>query len=77
MQKGGFDQACCFTVDSSGIPPSAATASVKPSKQTQILLEMSKRSDDDKSHWDQMLESVDLLFDRMNDINLAQQDLKN
>ena len=53
-------------------------ASVKPSKQTQILLEeMSRRSDDDKSRWDQMLESVDLLFDRMNDINLAQQDLKN
>jgi hypothetical protein len=37
---------------------------------------MSKKSDDDKSKWDQMLESVDLLFDRMNDINLAQQDLK-
>jgi hypothetical protein len=37
---------------------------------------MSKKSDDDKSKWDQMLESVDLLFDRMNEINLAQQDLK-
>jgi hypothetical protein len=49
----------------------------KPSKQTQILLdEMSKKSDDDKSKWDHMLESVDLLFNRMNEINLAQQDLK-
>jgi hypothetical protein len=57
-------------VDSSSIPQSAATAAVKPSKQTQILLEqMSKKGDDDKSNWDQMMESVDLLFDRMNDIN--------
>jgi hypothetical protein len=47
-------------------------AEVKPSNQTQILLEqMSKKSDDDKSKWDEMMESVDLLFDRMNDINLA------
>jgi hypothetical protein len=59
-------------VDSSSIAQSVATAAVKPSKQTQILLEqMSKKSDDDKSKWDQMMESVDHLFDRMNDINLA------
>ena len=37
---------------------------------------MSKRSDDDKSKWDQMMESVDLLFDRISDINNSQPELK-
>ena len=37
---------------------------------------MSKSTDDDKSHWDQMLESVDLLLHRMNDIGVIQQELK-
>ena len=33
---------------------------------------MSKSADDDKSRWDQMMESVDLLFHRMNDIGVIQ-----
>ena len=37
---------------------------------------MSKSADDDKSRWDQMMESVDLLFHRMNDIGVIQQELK-
>ena len=64
-------------MDSFSETPGAATASIKPSKQTQILLDhMSKQSDDDKSKWDQMMESVDLLFDRISDINNSQPELK-
>ena len=63
--------------ESSSVQHFAATAPPKPSKQTQILLDhMSKSTDDEKSRWDQMLESVDLLFHRMNDIGVIQQELK-
>jgi hypothetical protein len=33
---------------------------------------MSKKSDDEKFKWDQMTESVDMVFDRMNDIITTQ-----
>ena len=36
---------------------------------------MSRKSGDDKSKWEQMMESVDMVFDRMNDITTAQQSL--
>ena len=37
---------------------------------------MSKSNEDDKSRWDQIMESVDLLFHRMNDIGVIQRELK-
>ena len=37
---------------------------------------MSKSNEDNKSRWDQIMESVDLLFHRMNDIGVIQQELK-
>jgi hypothetical protein len=36
---------------------------------------MLKKGEDDKSKWDQMMESVDMVFDRMNAITTAQQNL--
>lgn len=38
---------------------------------------MSKTSDDDKNNWNELMENFDLLFSRVNDISLIQQDLKN
>ena len=44
---------------------------------TPILLEyMSKSADDEKSRWDQVMENFNLLFSRVNDIVVIQQELK-
>ena len=49
----------------------------KPSKQTQILLDqMSKSADDDQSKWDQVMDHFDLLFNRMTDMGIVQQEMK-
>jgi len=54
------------------------TAPPKPSAQTKILLDqMSRSQEDDKTKWDQVMDNFDLLFTRMNDIGIIQQDLKN
>jgi hypothetical protein len=38
-------------------------APIKPSKQTQILLdEVSRSNEDDKTRWDLVMENFDLLF---------------
>jgi hypothetical protein len=37
---------------------------------------MSKTSDGDKTRWDQVMDQLDLLFSRVNDISLSQQELK-
>jgi hypothetical protein len=49
----------------------------KPSKQTQFVLDaMSKTSDEEKGHWEQVMESFDLLFAQVNDMSLIQQQIK-
>jgi len=53
------------------------TAPVKPSKQTQLLLdEMSCSNEDEKTRWDSVMDNFDMLFARLNDIGIIQQDLK-
>jgi hypothetical protein len=53
------------------------TAPPKPSKQTQILLdEMSRSNDDEKTHWDSVMDNFDMLFARLNDIGIIQHSLK-
>lgn len=53
------------------------TASLKPSAQTKFILDaMSKKTDDEKGRWDQVMDNFDLLFSRVNDIGLIQQELK-
>jgi len=53
------------------------TALVKPSKQTQILLDdMSRSTDEEKQFMDQVMEQFDLLFTRVNDIGETQQQMK-
>jgi len=53
------------------------TAPLKPSKQTQILLDnMSKNTEEEKTRWDQVMEHFDLLFTRVNDIGEVQQQMK-
>ena len=52
-------------------------APLKPSKQTQILLDtMAKSADDEKQFMDQVMEHFDLLFTRVNDIGELQQQMK-
>jgi hypothetical protein len=54
------------------------TAPIKPSKQTQILLDqMSKSTEEEKKRWDQVMENFDLLYTRLNDMGITQQELKN
>jgi hypothetical protein len=54
------------------------TAPPKPLAQTKVLLDqMSRSQEDDKNKWDQVMDNFDLLFTRMNDIGIIQQDLKN
>jgi hypothetical protein len=49
----------------------------KPSAQTNIILEaMSSKTDEEKGRWDQVMEGFDLLFARVNDIGLIQQEMK-
>jgi hypothetical protein len=49
----------------------------KPSTQTQFILEaMSKTNDDEKNRWDHVMDQFDMLFSRVNDISLIQQELK-
>jgi hypothetical protein len=49
-------------------------APIKPSKQTQILLDtMSKSADEEKSFMNQVMDQFDLLFTRVNDIGEMQQ----
>jgi len=56
-----------------GFCPSVITAPLKPSKQTQILLDtMAKSADDEKQFMDQVMEHFDLLFTRVNDIGEVQ-----
>jgi hypothetical protein len=58
-------------------PASVIIAPPKPSVQTKILLDnMSKSAEDEKSRWDQVMENFDLLFTKMNDIGVVQQQLK-
>ena len=58
-------------------PPSVITASIKPSKQTQLLLdEMSKTAASDEERWNAILEHMDLMSTRMNDMGIVQQELK-
>ena len=52
------------------------TAPVKPSKQTQILLDNMSKSTDEKQSMDQVMEHFDLLFTRVNDIGETQQQMK-
>lgn len=62
---------CCVSVIS------GTTAPIKPSKQTQILLDsMSKRSDDEDSRWDQVMTNFDLLFNQVTEINTVQRQMK-
>jgi hypothetical protein len=37
---------------------------------------MSKTSDEEKGHWEQVMERFDLLFAQVNDISLIQQQIK-
>jgi hypothetical protein len=37
---------------------------------------MSRSNEDDKTRWDSVMENFDLLYARLNDIGLIQQDLK-
>jgi hypothetical protein len=54
------------------------TAPIKPSKQTQILLDqISKSTEEEKKRWDQVMENFDLLYTRLNDMGITQQELKN
>jgi len=56
---------------------STTAAPIKPSKQTQILLDqMSKNTDEEKTKWDQVMENFDLLYARINDMGITQQELK-
>ncbi|KAJ1265605.1 hypothetical protein BS78_08G089100 [Paspalum vaginatum] len=49
-------------------------APLKPSKQTQILLDsMAENTAQDNVHWEQLMENFDLLFSRVNDIGISQQ----
>jgi hypothetical protein len=49
-------------------------APIKPSKQTQILLDtMSKSADEEKSFMNQVMDQFDLLFTKVNDIGEMQQ----
>lgn len=49
----------------------------KPSKQTQILLDIMLHSaDEEKTRWDQVMEHFDLLFSQINDLGVVQQQLK-
>jgi hypothetical protein len=53
------------------------TAPPKPSKQTQFMFDaMSKTSEEERGHWDQVMENFNLIFQQMNDISLIQQDVK-
>jgi hypothetical protein len=57
--------------------PPSNTAPLKPSKQTHILLDqMSKSADEEKTNWDQVMENFDLLYARINDMGITQQELK-
>ena len=60
-----------------GFLESVVTAPPKPSAQTKILLDnMSKSVEEEKTRWDQVMENFDLLFSRINDIGVVQQQLK-
>lgn len=57
---------------------SVITALIKPSKQTQLLLdEMFRSNEEEKTRWDSVMDNFELLYARLNDIGLIQQDLKN
>jgi hypothetical protein len=49
----------------------------KPSAQTQILLEkMASSADNEKTRWSQVMDNFDLLYARLNDMGLTQQEVK-
>ena len=49
----------------------------KPSPRTQILREqMSSSADDEKTRWGQVMENFDLLYARLNDMCITQQEVK-
>lgn len=49
----------------------------KPSTQTQILLEkMASSADDERTRWGQVMDNFDLLYARLNDMGLIQQEVK-
>jgi hypothetical protein len=53
------------------------TASIKPSKQTTLILEtMSKNSDDERSRWDQIQHTFDDLLSEMSDTKKMQAQMK-
>ena len=53
------------------------TAPPKPSVQTQFVLDaMAHTTSQDDRHWEQVMESLDLIFARMTDIGSTQQQLR-
>jgi hypothetical protein len=55
----------------------APSKTPKPSAQTQILLEkMASSADDEKDRWSQVMENFDLLYARLNDMGIVQQEVK-
>lgn len=53
-------------------------APIKPSKQTQILLDqMSRSADEEKPKWDQVMENFDLLFTQIQNMGITQTEMKN
>lgn len=75
---GGATRASCLIhLFSFGFCPFVNTAAVKPSKQTQILLDtMSKSADEEKTFMTQVMDQFDLLFSKVNDIGEMQQQMK-
>jgi hypothetical protein len=68
--RGGFHPTLLF-------PQFFIMAPPKPSKQIQILLdEISYNNDDEKTHWDSVMDNFDMLFARLNDIGIIQHSLK-
>lgn len=72
MRGAGSSQTCVHQVSIT-----APSKPIQPSKQTQLLLDqMSQSKNDDQSRWDQLLDNFNLLFNRMTDMGITQQELK-
>ena len=73
----GAIRACCFGICVSVIHHFGTTVPPKTFAQTQFIFEnMAKSNGDDKFKWDQVMEDSDLVFSRVNDIGVIQQELK-